>query len=91
MGQSMKTRRIKWNKELYSLHDDIPISSYIKLQRLKWFGHLNRMEENKQMYRIYRSAPFKARPRGRPKDKWRDRVLENMREVKIRFVTDRKE
>jgi hypothetical protein len=38
--------RIKYNDELYSLHKDPDIVRVIKEARIRWLGHLVRMEEN---------------------------------------------
>jgi hypothetical protein len=38
-------RRIKYNDELYSLYKDRDIVTVITVARLRWLGHLVRMEE----------------------------------------------
>ena len=35
--------RIKYNNELYTLYKDSDIQTYIKINRLKWAGHVLRM------------------------------------------------
>ncbi|WP_215796742.1 hypothetical protein, partial [Vibrio anguillarum] len=37
--------RRRWNDELYDLYDDIDIVQRIKRQRLRWLGHVVRMDE----------------------------------------------
>jgi len=37
--------RIKYNKELYAFYKESDIVTYIKINRLKWAGHVIRMEE----------------------------------------------
>lgn len=37
--------RIKYNHELYQLYKDLPLSGYIRIQRLRWAGHVVRMDE----------------------------------------------
>lgn len=37
--------RIRYNKELYKLYKDVPISNWVRLKRLEWAGHVVRMEE----------------------------------------------
>ncbi len=46
----------------------------IKRQTLKWFGHMERMEEGKMTRRVYMSEIVGGIGRGRPPVKWRDRV-----------------
>ncbi len=50
----------------------------MKRQTLKWFGHMERMEEGKM--RVYMSEIEGENVRGRPAVKWRDRVQEYVRE-----------
>ncbi len=47
---------------------------------LKWFGHMERMEEDKMTRRVYMSETEGRNVRGRPPVKWRDRVQEYVRE-----------
>jgi hypothetical protein len=53
----------------------------IRLHRLCWFGHVQRMEENRipqiGLYVILEST----RPRGRPRNGWQDEVTEDGRLV----------
>ena len=37
--------RIKYNNELYTLYKESDIVTYIKINRLKWAGHVIRMKE----------------------------------------------
>lgn len=52
----------------------------VKRQTLKWFGHMERMEESKMTRRVYVSEIEGGNIRGRPPVKWRDRVQEYVRE-----------
>ncbi len=49
-------------------------------QTLKWFGHMERMEEGKMTRRVYMSGIEGGNVRGRPPVNWRDRVQEYVRE-----------
>lgn len=42
--------RRKWNSELYQVYNDADVSSYIKVGRLRWLGHVNRMEDSMYVY-----------------------------------------
>ena len=47
--------RILTNKEIYAMVKKPTITETIRLNRLRWFGHVQRMEENrihKKMYYI---------------------------------------
>ncbi len=52
----------------------------VKQQTLKWFGHMERMEESKMTRRVYASEIEGGNVRGRPPVKWRDRVQKYVRE-----------
>ncbi len=52
----------------------------LKRQTLKWFGHMEGMEEGKMTRRVYVSEIEGGNVRGRPPVKWRDRVQDNVRE-----------
>jgi hypothetical protein len=55
------------------------ITETIKLHRLRWFGHVQRMEENRIPKRVYEFG--KTRPRGRPRNRREDEVREDGRVV----------
>lgn len=42
--------------------------------KLKWFGHINRMEEGRPVKKVWQARPQKARLRGRPRKTWDDDV-----------------
>ena len=37
--------RIKYNNELYTLYKDSDTVTYIRINHLRWAGHVNRLEE----------------------------------------------
>ena len=41
--------RIRFNGELYKLYDYIALSTLIRLKRLKWAGHVARMEGGRKV------------------------------------------
>ena len=47
------TWRIKTNDELDKLIRHKNIINYIKAQRLRWFGHLHRMPEERMVKKVY--------------------------------------
>ena len=44
--------RIKYNDELYTLYKDIDIVTYIQINRLRWAGHIIRLEEQSPARRV---------------------------------------
>jgi hypothetical protein len=61
------TLRIKTNDELDKLIRHKNIINYIKAQRLSWFGHLQRMSEERMFKKVYKWKPMLTRPLERPK------------------------
>ena len=59
--------RIKYNNELYTLYKESDILTYIKINRLKWAGHVISMEEQNATRRVLVAAVEGRRQRGRPK------------------------
>jgi hypothetical protein len=46
----------------------------IKSRRMRWAGHVARMWETKNAYRILMGNPEEKRPLGRPKHRWDDNI-----------------
>ena len=64
------------------LYKDLDIVAYI-IMRLKWIGHVNRMEEERVPYQVFVNQPEGRRQRGRPKTRWWDDVYDDIRKCKI--------
>jgi hypothetical protein len=75
--------RIKYNDELYGLYKDLDIVKVIKVTRLRWLGHLLRMEENSPCKKITFSQPEGSQKKGRPKLRWLDSVLKDVKLLKV--------
>jgi hypothetical protein len=85
--------RIKNKKKLDELIKQKNIIRFIKSQRLKWLGHMERMSNEREVTRIYKGKPLAFRPKGRPKNRWEDDVRMDLQKMKIkswkRSVLDR--
>jgi hypothetical protein len=69
--------RILTNKEVYAIVEKPTITETIRLHRLRWIGHVQRMEENRIPKRVMYINLESTRPRGRPRDRWQDKVRED--------------
>ena len=49
--------------------------------RMRWFGHIIRMDENKMVKRAWNEPVRGRRSRGRQRIRWRDGVESRMREL----------
>jgi hypothetical protein len=56
----------------------------IKLRRMRWAGHVARMGEKRNEYRLLVGKPEGKRPLGRPRCRWIDNI-------KLGLVRDRSE
>jgi len=76
--------RIKNNVELDKLIKHENIVNYFKAQRLSWFGHIQRMPEARATKKIFKWNLLTARPRGRPKYRWEDNIIQDLGQMKIK-------
>ena len=58
------------------------IKEIVREMRLRWFGHMQRMEENNKSAIVEMVVPGK-RPRGTPRGSWMDCVRRDMQELQI--------
>jgi hypothetical protein len=73
--------KILTNKEIHAVLKKLTITDTIRLHRLRWFGHVQRMEENRILKRILYMNLETPRPRGGPRNRWQDEVREDGRIV----------
>jgi hypothetical protein len=73
--------RILTNKEIYAILKKPTITETIRLHRLRWFGHVQRMEEDSIPKRVLYMNLETTRLRGRPRNRWQDEVREDGRMV----------
>ena len=55
------------------------IVKVIKSRRLRWAGHVARMEEGRSAFEILTGAPTEERPLGRPRHRWEDNIGMNLK------------
>jgi hypothetical protein len=55
----------------------------IKSKRMKWAGHVARMEEGKGVYRVLVGRPEGKRPLRRPRGRWEDNIKLDFRDKGI--------
>jgi hypothetical protein len=60
------------------------IIGFIKKQRLNWLGHVERMTEDNNVKKFKRWKPMSKRPIGRPKLRWEDDVLGDIKSMNVR-------
>jgi hypothetical protein len=73
--------RILTNKEIYSIVKKPTITETIRLHKLRWFGHIQRMKENRIPKKVLYMNLESTRSRGRPRNRWQDEVRKDGRIV----------
>ena len=58
------------------------IINFARVQRLGWYGHIERMQETRMVKAIYSWKPISKRPTGRPKIRWED-VKKDIQRLKV--------
>ncbi|XP_060665808.1 uncharacterized protein LOC132798106, partial [Drosophila nasuta] len=71
--------RIRMNHELYELYDDVDVVRRITIQRLRWLGHVVRMDEESPAQKVFEArVDYGRRRRGRPNLRWKDQVEQEL-------------
>ena len=66
------------NDELHSLYGSPNIVRVIKSRRLRWAGHVARMEEG-SAFKILTATPAGKKPLGRPRRIWEGNIRVNLK------------
>jgi hypothetical protein len=64
------------NEELHDLYSSPSIIRVIKATRIRWAGHVARMEEVREAHNI-----LVVRPLGRPRRRWEDNIQMDLGEI----------
>ena len=85
LGQVYDNEKENWriltDKEIYASVKKPTIIATIRLNSLRWFGHIQRMEENRIPIRVSYMNLGTTRLRSRPRNGWQDEVREDGRIV----------
>ena len=77
------TWRRRHNRELYTELRDAPVMDLVNLNRLRWAGHLRRMEQHRIPFRVLSCLPVGKRKVGRPKSRWVDQIGKTARHLGV--------
>jgi hypothetical protein len=76
--------RIIYNQELDRLIEGQDLVRFIKAQRLRWLGHVERMPGTQMPKRILKGRLDNRRRRGRPRMRWTDSMIADLATMGIR-------
>jgi hypothetical protein len=69
------------NEEFHNLYCSPSTIRIIKTRKMRWTGHVGRMGENRNAYRILVGKPEGKRQLVRPRRRWKDNIKVDLREI----------
>jgi hypothetical protein len=74
-------RRKLHNEELHNLYSSPSVNRIIKSRRMRCAGHVARMGEKRNVYRLSVGKSKGKRPLGRPRRRWIDNIKMDLLEI----------
>jgi hypothetical protein len=71
----------RWNSGIYCLYKDLNIVDDTKIRRLRWAGHIIRMEEERSPKKILNGKAQNTRGVGKPRIRWEEDVQKNALQI----------
>ena len=71
------------NEKIHSFYRSLSIVRVIKSRRLRWAGHVAKMEEGGCAFKNLIRKRIEKRPLGRPMRRWEDNIRMNLKEISI--------
>jgi hypothetical protein len=73
--------RRRYNNELYRLYGDQDLVSHIKVGRIRWTGHVARLEDSDPAKQVLESQLYGTWKAGMPKLRWADGVAQDIKKL----------
>jgi len=61
------------------------VVKFIKAQRIKWLGNIQRMDQARPTRKLLVSKPMGITPVGRPRQRWQEDVMEDLKKKKLKM------
>ena len=74
------------NEVLHNLYRLTNIFRVIRSKRLRWVGHVARMDEGRSSFKILTGNRTEKRPLGRPRRRWEDNIRMDLEEIDMRGI-----
>ena len=71
------------NEKLHSFYYSFKVFRLILSIRFRWAGHVARMEEGRNAFKILADKPTGKRPLGRPRHGWEDNIKMDLKEIGV--------
>jgi len=81
----------RYNKEFMQLFGDLGILSFVRISRLNWIDHVNRMDSKRKAIQVFNNNPHGSRLSGRPNNRWWNCVHTDINKCKITSLKERSE
>jgi hypothetical protein len=78
--------RKPYNEELHNFYTSTSIIRIVKSRRMWWAGHVARIGEKRNVYRLVVGKPEGKRPLGRPRSRWIDNFKMDLLEIGVTVV-----
>jgi hypothetical protein len=72
------------NEDINTILKGQDIVRFIKSLRLRWFGHVERMEDNAMPKRMVKGKLYSKRRKARPRMRWLDDVESDLKTMKMK-------
>src|SRR6218665_1263644 len=82
LGVSLRDRRR--NEDIREVLGVACITDKVREARMRWYGHVLRMEDGCCIKRIMNAEVYGRRNRGREKKRWRDNIQEDLKTLKLK-------
>jgi len=76
--------RIRNNMEIGNIIEGADIARIIKAQRIKWLGHIQRLDQARPTRKPLDWKPMGTRPVGKPRQRWQENVMEDLKKLKVK-------
>jgi hypothetical protein len=67
------------NMEIDKLIEGADVLTFIKAQRIKWLGHIQRMDQGRPTSKLLDWKPMGTRPVGKLRQRWQEGVMEDLK------------
>ena len=74
---------VRNNMEIDKLIEGADIVRFIEAQRIKWLGHIQRMDQLRPTGKLLDWGPMGTGPVGRPRQRWQEDVMEDLKNLKV--------
>jgi hypothetical protein len=70
--------------EIDNLIEGADIVRFIKAQRIKWLGHIQRMDRARPTGKLLNWKPMETKPVGKPRQRWQEDIMEDLKKLKVK-------